>query len=607
MRRFFTAMMTWLDRLRRILVNGLFLLFIMLFIVAISIDRAQVPESAVLLVNPKGAIVEELELPGPGMLPLQSALEPVQQTSLHELVRAIRLAAGDERIRMMVLKLDEMGGTSLPKLQAIRGAIETFKQSGKMVVAVGPNYSQSQYYLAAAADRVFIDPLGIVAMEGFSIYRNYFKDALARLDVEVELFRAGEYKAAAEPLVRNDMSKEDREANRELLQQLWNSYKQDIAVMRNIKAERIQQVLDHPSRYLAEHHGSLAELAKEEGLADQLATAGEVKAYIAGAMGVTEDDYPAIDFRGYLAASEPGIQDEGPNRIGIISATGMILDGSQPAGTIGSDSMLEMLTEARQDLSIKAVVLRVDSPGGSAAASERIHSEIVRLQQAGKPVVASFGSSAASGGYMIAASADEIWAAPTTITGSIGAFGVLANVGKGLKRLGIHTDGLGTTSIAGGLRADRSMPDELKRVLQLSVEHVYDRFLKLVSDGRGIEREKLMPLAEGRVWTGLDAKRLGLVDSLGDFDDAIAAAARRAGLEQYSTVWVTPPQTLREFLISKLLGGTQTLLPTLFDTNLVGGVSLSPWLQDMSQTVRLLSSSARTPALLTACELRVVP
>ncbi|ATX80957.1 protease-4 [Mariprofundus ferrinatatus] len=611
MRKFFSTLMIWMDRLRRVLVNGFFILFLVLFVVAISIEQPEVPESAALVLNPKGAIVEELDLPAPSLFPLNSSLGAPHQTRLHDLIRVIRVARDDERIRLMVLKLDEMGDAPLSTLQEIRGAIEAFKESGKMVIAVGPNYSQSQYYLAATADRIFIDPLGIVAIKGFSIYRNYFKDALNKLNVDVQLFRAGEYKAAAEPLVRNDMSDEDRKANRALLDQLWSEYKDDIAALRNINAERMQQVLDKPSLYLASHNGSLAGLAKAEGLADQLARPGAIDEYIAGAMGVEDGSYPSVDFRGYLAVI--GDQQEGTleNRIGIISASGMILDGKQPPGTVGSSSMLAMLDEARRDDAIKAVVLRIDSPGGSAQASEVIHSGIMRLKAAGKPVIVSMGSVAASGGYMIAAPADEIWASPSTVTGSIGAFGVLANVGKGLEKLGIHSDGLGTTSVAGGVRADRPLPDELKKVVQLSIQHVYDRFLNIVSEGRGIDREKVESIAEGRVWTGLDAKRLGLIDGLGGFDDAVAAAARHAGLKDYDVEWVTPAQSFREMLIMKLLGSADVMLSYLQAGDPVVqlfGMRQAPlWLQEVTQLRRLMPLSDARPSLLTVCNLKVTP
>jgi len=611
MRKFFSTLMTWLDRLRRILVNGLFVLFVLLFIVAIFSEQSQMPESGALVLNPKGAIVEELDFAAPSLLPLQSSFGAPEQTRLHDLLRVVRHATDDERIRMMVLKLDGMGGVALPKLQELRGAIESFKASGKMVVAVGPNYSQSQYYLAATADRVFLDPLGVVAIEGFSIYRNYFKDALKKLDVDVQLFRAGEYKAAAEPLVRNDMSKEDREANRVLLGQLWSAYKNDVSDLRNIKPERIQQVLDHPSLYLAEHNGSLAELAKAEGLADQLASPGGIESYIAGAMGVESGDYPSVDFKEYLAVIGDQPETMQDNRIGIISASGMILDGKQPPGSVGSTSMLEMLTEARRDPAIKAVVLRIDSPGGSAPASEMIRSEILRLKAAGKPVIASMSGMAASGGYMIAAPADEIWASPTTITGSIGAFGVLANVGKGLEKLGVHSDGLGTTSVAGGVRADRPLPDELKKVIQLSIQYVYSRFLDLVSTDRGIAPEEVKKLAEGRVWTGLDAKRLGLIDSLGGFDDAVAAAARRAGIESYSAVWITPPQSFREMLLMKLLGSADSMITHVLGgdpfTGMAAVTTAAPWLQEVRQLGQLLAFSSNQPALFTVCNLKVSP
>ena len=538
MKVIFSSMFRWIDQLRRILLNTLFVLILLILMMALLARSPGVPDQAALIVNPTGAIVEEVALPSAEMLPLQMGLASSHQTRLHDLTRSIKLATTDKRIRLMVLKLDGMDRTALPKLQELRRAINIFKASGKRVIAIGPNYTQSQYYLAAAADQVFLNPLGVVALQGFSIYRNYLKDALAKLHINIQLFKAGEYKAAAEPMVRNDMSDADRASNQLLLDTLWTIYKNDLADMRHIKAERIQAVLDQSSVYLAKHGGSLAELAKAEGLVDTLANQGDIEKHI-GTELETDENFPSIDFDDYLQAvngeSEPVFE----QRIGIITASGMILDGDTPPGSVGSKSMALMLKQAREDDKIKAVVLRIDSPGGSAVASEAIRAEILRLQKTGKPVVVSMSGMAASGGYWIAAPADEIWASASTITGSIGAYAMLADVEQGLNKLGVTTDGLGTTAIAGGIRADRQLPTELAMVMQLSIMHIYKRFLNIVAQGRNIPEEEVAILAEGRVWTGLQAKELGLVDHLGGFDEAVAAAAKRAGLgTDYDKVWI---------------------------------------------------------------------
>jgi len=610
MKRFFSSLFRWFERLRNILINVVFIMLLLLTVGVFFAERPGVPDNAALILNPSGSIVEELVLPSTSAIPLNFSAP--NQTRLHDLVTVIKHAATDNHIRLMVLKLDEMGKTSLPKLQEVRAAIEQFKTSGKMVVAVGPNYSQSQYYLAATADQVFLNPLGVVALEGFSIYKNYIKDALDKLHIDVQLFRAGKYKAAIEPLVRNDMSAEDRQSNRLLLNVLWTEYKNDVAGMRNIKAERLQTVLDEPSKYLAEHDGSAAELAKAEGLVDSLASHGDIQGYIASALGKESGEYASIDFRKYLNATSGDKPSPKANRVGIITASGMILDGKQPPGTVGSETMMEMLNKARLDPNIKAIVLRIDSPGGSAQASEAIRSEIVRLKKSGKPVVVSMGSMAASGGYWMATAADQIWAAPTTITGSIGAFGVLANMQRGLEKLGIHSDGLGTTSIAGGIRPDRPLPPELDKVMQLSMQHIYRSFLHIVASGRTMPVEKVAALAEGRVWSGTDAHRLGLVDSLGNYHDAIVAAAKMAGIEQnYSAVRISPTLGLREMLLVQLFGNADSLAAQM--TVAIGSrlsaltqiLLPSPLVQDMTTMNRILGLSQERPTIFAMCNLHV--
>jgi len=610
MKRFFSALMRWLGRLRNILVNGIFILFLLLFAAAFFAEQPQVPDDAALIFNPSGSIVEEMALPSTSALPLN--LSAPNQTQLRDLITVLKRASDDDRIRLMVLKLGDMDKTALPTLQALRKAIEQFKASGKMVVAVGPNYSQSQYYLAATADQVFLDPLGVVGVEGFSIYRNYIKDALDKLHIDIQLFRAGKYKAAIEPLVRNDMSDEDRQSNQALLDVLWNAYKNDVAQMRNIKAARLQTVLDHPSQYLAAAGGSTAELAKSEGLIDALADHGSIQDYIAGAMGVEAGEYDSINFRQYLRATGDDNPPSKASQVGIITASGMILEGKQPPGSVGSESMMEMLNRARLDAKIKAVVLRIDSPGGSAQASEAIRSEIVRLKKAGKPVVVSMAGMAASGGYWMAAPADQIWASPTTITGSIGAFGVLPNFQRGLEKLGIHSDGLGTTSIAGGIRADRALPPELNKMMQLTMQYIYRSFLQVVASGRHLPLEQVAALAEGRVWSGLDAQRLGLVDSLGDLDDAVKAAAVLAGIEQdYSIERITRPLSVREMILVQLFGDADALSAQVF-THIATRLSILSdlWLpasvlQGVTDLSRLAGFTEGKPGIFAMCNLRV--
>lgn len=556
MKAFFSGLMRWMDRIRRVFINGFLLLFLIIFFSTLFSSMPEVPEDAILVIEPKGKLVEQIVRPSADSF-LFSLPSP-DQVLIADLSRALELAKSDPKIRMVQLKLEKLQQAPLAKLQDLRKAIESFKQSGKPVVVAGYAFSQSQYYLAASADKLYLHPMGLIELTGFALYRNYFKSALAKLNIDIHLFRAGEYKSAAEPLVRDDMSKADRAANRVWLESLWEAYKTDVATMRGIKPERIQTILDAPSTYLAEHDGNFARLMQAEHLVDELADKHDVETYIAELLGKSEsDDIAKIGYRAYLKATDIVLpQSPSSNLIGVIIASGPIVNGEQPTGTAGGDTIAGLLRDARQDEQIKAVVLRVDSPGGSALASEVIRKEVERVKAAGKPVVVSMGSVAASGGYWIAAPADEIWAQPTTITGSIGVFGMMAGIHHGLSRLGIHTDGLGTTTIAGGLRSDRPLNPELAKAFQMGVDDVYNEFIKHVSTGRNMDMARANQLAQGRVWSGVDAHRLGLVDQLGDLKAAIASAARRAGVaDDYRKVNIEPHINFADFFIENLLSG----------------------------------------------------
>lgn len=554
MKAFFSGLMRWMDRIRRIFINGFLLLFLIIFFSTLFASMPEVPDESVLVIEPEGRLVEQIVRPSPDSFPF--AIPSPDQVLMEDLSRALELAKIDPKIRVVRLELEKLQHAPLARLQNLRVAIESFKQSGKPVVVAGHAFTQSQYYLAATANRVYLHPMGLIELTGFALYRNYFKSALEKLNIDIHLFRAGEYKSAAEPLVRNDMSEPDRTANKAWLGTLWEAYKADIAAMRGITSERIQTILDAPSIYLAEHDGNIARLMKAEGLVDALADKHDADVYIAGLLGKREsDDIAIIGYKDYLKATDVELpQSPSQNLIGVITASGPIVNGEQPTGTAGGDTIAGLLRDARQDEQIKGVVLRIDSPGGSALASEVIRKEVGRIKAAGKPVVVSMGSVAASGGYWIATPADEIWAQPTTITGSIGVFGVMAGVHRGLSELGIHTDGLGTTTIAGGLRSDRPLNPELAKAFQMGVDDVYNKFIKHVSAGRNMEPTRVDQLAQGRVWSGIDAHRLGLVDQLGDLKAAIASAAGRAGVaDDYRKVNVEPHMNFADFFIENLL------------------------------------------------------
>ena len=541
-----------LDLFRRVLANLVFLLVLVLLVVAYAMLRPSVPDRAALVIDPRGSIVEQ-----PGLAsPAEAALgDQVAETRMRDVIEAIRQARNDARIRIMVLKLGDMERTPLARLRALRQAILDFKSSGKKVVATGDYYSQSQYYLAACADTVFLHPQGAVLLHGFGMYQPYFKDALDRLKADVHVFRAGRYKSIAEPFSRNGMSEAARENARALLRDLWRDYKRDVAHERGVDETLLQDMLDHPATYLGRYGGSPARLALGMKLVDRLAGYRAAQHYITAGLGVKETDegYAAIGFRKYLEATGRDGAPDSDHLVGVVVASGPILEGRQPPGLIGAETLAGLLRKVEKDIRIRAVVLRVDSPGGSALASEVIREAVLRLKKAGKPVFVSMGSVAASGGYWIAAPADEIWASPASITGSIGVVGLLGDVHRGLDAIGVHSDGVGTTRMAGALRPDRPLPAALGKAIQLAVDETYQRFLHVVSEGRRLPLKRVSDIARGRVYSGRQAKALGLVDKLGGLDTVVRAAAGKAGIaDDYGVMFFEPGGSLPAWLLQRL-------------------------------------------------------
>jgi len=558
MKAFFSRIMKGIETTRHVVLNLFFLFILIFFIVSLMNVQPSIPDKVILQLDLKGTLVEQVKRPDFGLSAL-AAPEP-NQVKVNDVVKALELAAKDERVLGVRLDLQQLKQGSLPHLSEIRTAIETFKESGKPVMAYADQWSQAQYYLAASADQVYLHPMGNIGLNGYSLYRNYIRDALDKLDVDVHVFRAGKYKSAAAPLIQNAMSDDEREANKMWLNALWNVYKDDLFEMRGIKQTRLQEVLDSPSLSIEAYDGDLGQLFLEENLVDDLLYVEQADAMLKSKAG----DGELVDYKSYLMASHDGFIPAEPveaNWIGVITGSGQILSGEQPSGTIGSDTMLNLLQTALEEDRVKAVVLRLNTPGGSAVASESIRHAVEVIRKAGKPVVVSMGSMAASGGYWIATSADEIWASPATITGSIGVFGILPNIQRSLQKIGIQTDGLGTTKIAGALRIDKSLSKELGDAIQLSINQVYKQFIQHVAEGRELPIETVEELAQGRVWSGFDAKELGLVDELGDMDGAIKAAARLANIEEpYAPVSINPPMSSLEYMLNSLLSGVSTTL-----------------------------------------------
>ncbi|EPZ7318785.1 signal peptide peptidase SppA [Vibrio mimicus] len=577
--------------IRLALTNLIFLLSIgIIYFIYVHADAPMpsVNKASALILNLSGPIVEQ----STHINPMDSFAGSVfgeelpRENVLFDIVDTLRHAKNDNNVTGLVLALGDMPETNLTKLRYIAKAINEFKSSGKPVYAVGDFYNQSQYYLASYADKIYLAPDGAVLLKGYSAYSMYYKTLLEKLDVTTHVFRVGTYKSAIEPFVRDDMSDAARESASRWLTQLWSAYVDDVAANRQIAIKTLTPTMDEFVAQLKEVGGDLAALSKQVGLVDELATRQQVRQTLAETFGSDgKDSYNAISYYEYKASVKPTLLNEA-NDIAVVVASGAIMDGSQPRGTVGGDTVAGLLREARNDSNVKAVVLRVDSPGGSAFASEVIRNEIEALKAAGKPVVVSMSSLAASGGYWISMSADKIVAQPTTLTGSIGIFSVITTFEKGLNNLGIYTDGVGTTPFS-GQGVTTGLTQGAKDAIQLGIEHGYQRFISLVAEKRGLTLKAVDELAQGRVWTAQDAQTLGLVDQLGDFDDAVHLAADLAQLDQYNLYWVEEPLTPAQQFLQDLLGQVRVSLG--LDVSALLPKSLQPLATEWQQQTSLLN------------------
>jgi protease-4 len=541
----------------RTFVANLFFLILVVMLLALLFGapaRVHVPDGAALVLAPEGDVVEQPEQ----FAPLGNLLGPsdvASETPFRDLMDALRGAKDDPRIRMVVLDLDDMGGISPAHLQALGAGLDALKAAGKQVVAIGDSYSQAQYYLASFANTVYMHPMGQVLLEGFGAFQIYFKDALDRLKVNVHVFRVGTYKEAVEPFVRTSMSDDARVANQALVDELWDAYLGTVAPNRKLDSAALDRYVEEYPTLLEGTGGDMARLALEQGLVDELVSRDEMRARLIQEVGERDGTFLAIDAHDYaIALREQHLPSDAPV-IGVVVAAGTIQMGEQPRGSIGADTLGELIRQARLDNAVRAVVLRVDSPGGSAFASEVIRQELELLQLAGKPVVVSMAGAAASGGYWISATADEIWAAPSTITGSIGIFGIMPTFENSLSAIGVSRDGVGSTALAGGLDALGGLSEPIGRIVQANVENGYTRFLNLVARGRDMLPEDVDKIGQGRVWSGRRALELRLVDGLGHLDDAVAAAAKRAGVEKYNVRYIEKPLSPREQLLAEIADG----------------------------------------------------
>lgn len=528
-------------------------------------NNVSVEQGVALVWEPSGALVEQRDRGLAGNI-VPSLLGRSQPKSVvADLVAALDRAAHDPRIKMVFLKLDELGAASPGQLAELAAAIERFQKSGKKVVAWSPTYNQAQYRLAAHADTVYLDPMGYVFLQGYAIYQKYFAEALHKLGVNIHVFREGKYKAFVEPFIRNQMSPAARAANRALLESLWHSYKQGVAAANPWKPSTIEAYIHGLGKALRGNESSAARLAKQAGLVDKLATLPEVRDAMRAIVGtsVEHGSFRQIHYLDYLRATRDMARpDNVETTIAKIVVEGPIIVGESVPGAAGGATIARLIRSVRRDDHAAALVLRIDSPGGSVYASERIRRQVELMREAGKPVVVSMAGVAASGGYWIAMNANLIYAQKSTITGSIGVFAMMATFAEPLAKLGIHTDGLGTTPLSGVLRADRPLQPELKRILENGVQHVYDIFIHKVAKARGMSLEAVRNIAKGRVWSGADAVRIGLVDRIGGLNEAIAAAAELAGLQQgdYTVEVVRPDSGWPAMFFQFLQGRVQVSL-----------------------------------------------
>lgn len=552
--RVLRALWRWLDAVRRTVFNLVLLLLIGFALALFFQPEPKVPEGAVLVMRPSGSLVEQRLLDEPLSL-LRGGAGEGGQTVLHDLIEVVRAARDDQRISALVLETDDLESGGLSKLAELRTAIADFKAAGKPVLARGEHFSQAQYYLASIADEVQLSPDGFVLLRGLARYSSYFRGALDALGIKVHVFRVGEYKSFSEPFTRSDMSAEDRASTRDLLDGLWNHFRTDVAAARKLAPAALDGYITGYRDALAATRGNAAESARNAGLIDAFSTPDEWRTQLVARFGADESgkDFRQIDAGTYLAVARAA-RESAPERIAVLVAQGAIADGEQPPGVVGGDTFARMIREAREDDAVKALVVRIDSPGGSAWASELIRRELELTREAGKPVIASMSSVAASGGYWIAVGADEIWAAPTTVTGSIGIFAMFPDFSEPLKRLGITFDGVATAPLAGALDPRQPLDPIAAEAMQLGIEHGYRRFLETVAGARNMSVEEVDLVARGRVWTGEAAEGLGLVDHVGGLEAAVVAAAQRAGLERYTLVWpavgFSPGQMLMQRLLS---------------------------------------------------------
>ena len=550
--RFIGNIVTGIRYLFSLLFVGLFL---MVIVGMFAEDIQPIPDKGALYLAPSGVLVDQKTYTDPFDQIFMGNSQQDSETLVRDVIEALDTARIDSRITHLLLDTDYMAGGGISKLEEISSALMRFKKSGKPIIAVGDNFNQQQYFLAAHADEILLNPLGSVSITGFGLYNSYFKEALDKLNINMHVFRVGDYKSAVEPFLRNNMSPNVKQENRELVDSLWQFYSSQVEHLRGLPDGAIDDFANNLHLKLQAANGDTSALAKQQNLVDQIATRTQMFAYLNEVLPGTDGEFDSINMKAYLNHNRLTSRTSAAakaHKVALVVAKGSIVDGEQPEGTIGGDTLASIFARLRDEDEVKAVVLRIDSGGGSAFASDIIRDAISATQKKGIPVVVSMGSYAASGGYWIAADADRVLALSTTLTGSIGVFGIVPTVEDSLAALGVYSDGVGTTNIAGMMRLDRPMSKQSEMIFQAGVDNIYTRFISLVADGRNSTPAAVHEIAQGRVWTGEKALGLGLVDQLGDLNDAIKVAAELANLAEYEVDYRRKPLTVYEQLLMEM-------------------------------------------------------
>ena len=595
---FFSKLGHRISQARTFVVNSVFIVIVLSILVSLfgGQETPTIRNNSALIIQPKGTIVEQSVAPNNW----QDALfQDSSDASIEigHILHAIKIAGTDEKIKMIVLGLDDLNGVSLTQAQRITEALQTFKETGKKIISYGNIFEQNQYYIASSSNELYMNPWGQMLLQGYGGNNLYFKDLLAKLDINMHIFRVGEFKSATEPFSRINMSDEARQASSGLYQGIWGELVEGIAENRQLTRNEVNDYAQNFDVLLAKTSGDMARAALEANLIDELLTPDQMETRIAIEVGRYKGEINGIGMGSYLNIRGliDSVTDENAPEIGVIVVQGAILEDGQGLSNVASaNDLVGRIRQARFNEDLKALVIRVDSPGGSAFASELIRQELELFQVTGRPVVASFANVAASGGYWISATSDAIIAESATITGSIGIFGVIPTFEKSLSRIGVYSDGVGTTPLARGMDSFSGLSPQAQAIFQASVEFGYGQFIDLVARGRDMPKAEVEKVAQGRVWQGSKALELGLVDALGDINVALAKAAELAGIAQWRAVDLRQPLDPRSIFITEIVESFGFQL----------SANTHPWLHNVQKelnTLALFTDRRHTFALCLVC------